>query len=270
VKFITVDQHRIIIDKYKNGQSSSSIARDLGFHPNTIIRFINKRCGHRPSAIQNSTYKIDRDYFSQIDSQDKAYWLGFIASDGYVQRLERSNGHVDHRLVVKLKRDDEVHLKKLLLCLNSTHPIKQSVVKRSKLVKNEFMCSRININCAELVRDLIKAGILEFKQSGVWPTIKESLESHFIRGLVDGDGWVSPARDGSLTIGYCSPTIEPVKRFAAILEIDNSITFHKGVWRISKSGIDCRRIGDALYSNATVYLERKFSNYFNFIQSLSQ
>ena len=48
------------------------------------------------SAIQNkarrlnlkkeSKYYYDKKYFNIIDSEEKAYWLGFIYADGYVQK----------------------------------------------------------------------------------------------------------------------------------------------------------------------------------------
>lgn len=31
-------------------------------------------------------YAVNQDYFATIDTEEKAYWLGFIAADGCVSR----------------------------------------------------------------------------------------------------------------------------------------------------------------------------------------
>jgi hypothetical protein len=29
-------------------------------------------------------YKINEDFFQEIDTEEKAYWLGFLYADGYI------------------------------------------------------------------------------------------------------------------------------------------------------------------------------------------
>ena len=48
-------------------------------------------------------------YFDQIDTPDKAYWLGFIATDGMVTGFKSGS----LRLVIKLARKDRAHLEVL-------------------------------------------------------------------------------------------------------------------------------------------------------------
>ena len=61
-------------------------------------------------------YTINEDYFDVIDNQDKAYWLGFIAADGY-NREDR--GYIEFRLH---KQDIDI-LNKFKQCLSSNHNI---------------------------------------------------------------------------------------------------------------------------------------------------
>lgn len=47
-------------------------------------------------------YKINENYFENIDNKNKAYWLGFIAADGNVY---------GNKLSIELNSKDEGHLK---------------------------------------------------------------------------------------------------------------------------------------------------------------
>ena len=36
--------------------------------------------------IRKRKYNVNEQYFSDIDSPEKAYWLGFLSADGYVHQ----------------------------------------------------------------------------------------------------------------------------------------------------------------------------------------
>ena len=55
----------------------------------------------------NRKYYFNNLYFDSIDSEEKAYWLGFLYADGYI--LSSANG-----FGCNLKEDDASHLKKFL------------------------------------------------------------------------------------------------------------------------------------------------------------
>ena len=61
-------------------------------------------------------YNFDEHYFDNIDCQEKAYWLGFFAADGY---NHRSRGCIEFRL----HRQDREILEKFKSYLNANNPI---------------------------------------------------------------------------------------------------------------------------------------------------
>lgn len=128
----------------------------------------------------------DSNFFHVIDTPEKAYWLGFMYADGYVNE--------DRNFIrINLKSDDEIHLKKFLLCLQAVgFPIQQ----QSKVINGEkFYQSYINIVDHQLVKDLVDKGCFQAKTFTIkYPdekTVPISLQSHFIRGLMDADGCIT-------------------------------------------------------------------------------
>lgn len=250
-----------IMGRYKLGISPSAIARETGCYVRRVRDVIRLNGGLRPMSEQCSKYTLNRHFFDYIDCEDKAYWFGFLCADGHVRVARRKNGHVDKRVVLKLQRQDEPHIFAFRGSIGSGHPVKRDV---------STVSSRISINSADLASGLINNGILKYKNGGEWPKIDTNLEHHFIRGLIDGDGWVSLNAHGDIVIGFCSQFKEPVDRMLEAMGIDVSVHWRKGVWRWDKNSIDgCTAIGDYLYSDATVWLDRKRCNYNKWLCSLA-
>ena len=61
-------------------------------------------------------YNFNEHYFDVIDCQEKAYWLGFFAADGY---NHASKGCIEFRLH---KQDKEI-LEKFKSCIEANNPI---------------------------------------------------------------------------------------------------------------------------------------------------
>ena len=55
----------------------------------TVTNFAKRQgwYGLRQDAPR-ATYQLNQEYFDVIDSEDKAYWLGFIAADGNILRFK--------------------------------------------------------------------------------------------------------------------------------------------------------------------------------------
>ena len=62
-------------------------------------------------------YNTDRTFFNKIDTHDKAYLLGWIASDGHISKYEFS---------IKLSYKDKFMVEKLRDIINKNIPIKTS------------------------------------------------------------------------------------------------------------------------------------------------
>lgn len=61
-------------------------------------------------------YTFNEHYFDVIDSQDKAYWLGFFAADGY---NHVSKGYIE----LRLHNQDREILEKFKVSINASNPI---------------------------------------------------------------------------------------------------------------------------------------------------
>lgn len=73
-----IDDEKIIsqiIDKYNDGLSLANIAKEVGLSTPTITRIIDES-GYKVPNRRRAKYYIDSNYFSKIDKEDKAYWLG--------------------------------------------------------------------------------------------------------------------------------------------------------------------------------------------------
>lgn len=139
------------------------------------------------------TYFFNKNYFSTIDTPDKAYWLGFITADG----------SVDHKaLHIRLSTKDDTHLQKLLDSIGSDASIEYTRNNHNR------PCVRIRVFSVEMIQDLASHGIMPNKTWTVAPWSGPfELERHYWRGVVDGDGWITTGSNGNTkrfyTVGLC-------------------------------------------------------------------
>jgi hypothetical protein len=134
--------------------------------------------------IRPRKYAVDQYFFDEINTEEKAYWLGFITADGCITAKA-------HALTINLKAADAGHLEKLRLALSSDSPIRPSGSGRS--------CGGIvrwQANSVPLVRALAILGITPRKSATAVPWDgPEHLMPHYWRGMVDGDGGISFTRN---------------------------------------------------------------------------
>lgn len=135
----------------------------------------------------NHIYKADYRKFKDIDSPQKAYWLGFIAADGNIFiRPENATVSVNQHL------KDKAHLEKLKDFMRSNVPIKEYINSTgySNKEKPTPMC-RIAFNSKDMAQDLIKLGIIPAKSLVLEaPKIDEKYFLPYILGYFDGDGTI--------------------------------------------------------------------------------
>jgi hypothetical protein len=134
-------------------------------------------------------YKFNEDFFETIDSESKAYFLGFIYADGC---LINDSVSYRYKLNLKIHKKDSHILEQLIKCVDGEMDIWYN--------KKRDMCE-ISLSGKKMVSDLINKGVLPNKTFTIkYPTIDESLERHFLRGYFDGDGCIrvnTDRRDGS-------------------------------------------------------------------------
>ena len=144
---------------------------------------------------------IDNNYFKQIDTSEKAYLLGIIQTDGsIVNKPGHKSVHITQH------KDYSWYIKDMLL-----------QIKDKITCSPDNNCTHLQFGSNDIVDDLVSIGIIPNKtydQSSedidkLWNSIPEEYKPDFIRGLIDGDGWVryfiqKRGVNESCNIGFCS------------------------------------------------------------------
>jgi len=127
--------------------------------------------------------KINDDFFSSIDSEIKAYLLGFFVADGHIERRDDCNTYC---LKVGIARKDI----EILDLFNKYVANNQCKISLPKSKPN--MCS-IGIHSRQIGEDLKLLGYDNRKTytSNSLPDIDRDLMRHFVRGYFDGDGSIT-------------------------------------------------------------------------------
>jgi hypothetical protein len=168
-----------IVSEYNGGASSVKIAEAMGV-PVHRVQYALKKSGvkMRSNRENSRRYFINHEFFNVIDSQDKAYWLGFLFADGHVQ-----GGKV---VCVSQKFPDSEHLTNLVTDLNSDYVVKMYTAKTAY---GNCYYGRLLITSESMYEDLVSLGMVERKSLILSPPkLDPEMRRHFIRGYFDGDG----------------------------------------------------------------------------------
>lgn len=126
----------------------------------------------------NRKYTLNEEYFREINTPEKAYFLGLMYSDGSVS---------DRSIVISLQERDGEILKKLAKLLDYNGPVTTYSCKNI----NHSNKTVLRVYSREFVQDLTKIGCKRNKTYDLkLPILPELFYSHFIRGVFDGDGCI--------------------------------------------------------------------------------
>lgn len=222
----------------------------------------------------NRTHNLDISYFDEINTPEKAYWLGFIWADGNITKTsKRSSGA--NRLRLTQKWTEKQHLEKFKQAINADYEIKPIYHANDKTV------AQLDINCRPLCNALSLLGYdVKTKRTSL-PQIDQDLIPHFIRGYFDGDGclslytqkikkWTVNKQEFSITGSKIF--IEKIKKILtenAHVTPEIAIKFYKksqfsASVRYGKIS-DIVKLYEYLYQNANVYLETKHQKFVEFL-----
>lgn len=194
---------------------------------------------------------INCDYFQTIDSEEKAYWLGFLFADGYVSY---KTNHIE----LSLQINDLNHLRKFAKAINFTN----------KIIQDNFRC-RICFACKKMKIDLINKGCLPRKSLTLNPPkdVPFNLLKHFIRGYFDGDGCICCSKKPHIMSVSVLGTYNFLEFYRSFLYLAHrTLTPNKGsenTFVLKISGETARRFVIYLYCNSTIHLDRKYLKYLN-------
>lgn len=265
---ITEELKQYIITEYIKGRSAISLSNEIKLSQVKIGKLLKEwNIPIHTDREQALKYSVNESYFEKIDTEEKAYWLGFMYADGFIQSKRPQN---NRKIGITLTNSDIEHLEKFKKSLNYTGDIKTYNPSKS-CYKGTKPYSRILITSDKLALDLIKLGCMENKTDILtYPTEQQAplnLQKHFVRGYIDGDGSLmikSQRRSYEFAINVTG-TLEVMEGIKHFLHLDrlknqqrhperpvNNYSFTIG------GNNQTLRIAKYLYDNSSIYLERKF------------
>lgn len=194
-----------IASLYLSGKTIEEISEETGIKDGTINYWVRKLEIARPNG---KVPDCDQTYFEEIDTPNKAYFLGLLFADGGYLKHNRKSGNYNLTLSLELKKEDSYILEEFKKQLKSSLPIKE-VVKNQTMVSNgkEYSFVKENcyfrIGCKKLISDLISWGCVEdkTKQLSKVPDINKNYLKYFLLGFYDVDGIASVGEKAY--IGFC-------------------------------------------------------------------
>lgn len=171
---LTKEQIEEIKEKYTKAVSILTLQKEYNISYDRVKNII-KDCEIVSIAKQKNP-NLKENYFESIDSNEKAYWLGWIISDGAItNNPEKSK----YQLELTIKQEDEYIL----------HLLEKDLGVEHRVYPSQEIYSRFSLGSKKIVQDLEKLGITQNKSFTVKvPKFNPKYNSHFLRGLFDGDG----------------------------------------------------------------------------------
>lgn len=244
-----------MIELYLAGATQRQIAAEFGVTQTTVganlrrWKVVQRRTG--PKRVNT----LNEAYFQHIDTEEKAYWLGFLLADGCVRQNSGGSWICCLDLAVK----DIDHVKKFAKAIGANFQVKLGHKTRS---------AYLVVSSVEFCKHLVSHGCIP-RKTGVHdlPKISGDLYRHLFRGYIDGDGWFtqSTKKNGAKTrqVGVTGSEKFVVK-FQDWLVYELSLKKTK-LFKRNAVVVEARytgnrqvcKIAKLLYAGATIALSRK-------------
>jgi hypothetical protein len=263
---MTTNDLQLIKEMYLQGCSMAEIGRTFKYDGSTIKKYLlQMNVPLRTKAEQNTitnmkrAKSVDHTYFSQIDTVNKAWLLGFLAADGSITRnrnaIKLSLSSVDLEILEKIKKELKIE-RNIMTSISS----------------NGFEISSLEWSSLQHKQDLARYGIVNNKTylPMKLPEFKDDdLKLAFILGFFDGDGSIS-THNGYLRFRICSHRPEILESFAEFFFNAYDITYSlnqdsRGLYELSISTTYCLKIFQDMYNLNSLRLNRKYKKYLEYI-----
>lgn len=241
--------------------------------------------------------QINENFFTEINTEEKAYFLGLIFADGSISKVKSGNRQMvlslclqegDYKVVERLNNIITPYK-----TFNFQHP--PSVKSRGWKARAQFTVSSDKI-CQELIS--LGCNIRKSENGVKAPRLKKGLGRHFVRGYFDGNGGISiKLKEYSYTRVSDRILTKVPKKFyvrPSIYVMSTDLKFLNAIKRfiVHECDIQCKvqeysrksknlithriviednrevkKISDFLYKDASVYLNRKKEKFDTIISS---
>lgn len=222
---------------------------------NGLIRFGFYTPTRKHKITKNNCY--NQNFFSKIDSHDKAYFLGFLMADGYICTTPYNK-----QIGIGIQTKDKYILEYY-----------KNLIGKKLNTKQYKNSSKLTITSTIMYSDLTKLGFIENKSHNDYhfPDIPDEFKSSFICGYFDGDGCITIKSTGFSVCSICCNSkifLEDLKSILAkynILcrpickEIKNR---KNSIYVLYLSGRSNQlKFKDFIYKSVNVYLVRKYDKF---------
>lgn len=224
-----------IIKLYLEGLGMTNIANQLNISSTKVWNILKSN----NIEIRRKHSKICETYFDNPNTEQSAYWAGFIAADGYIYK---PNNYF--RLEINIK--DKQHLELL------GNDIGKNVTEYQK-----HNSCKLTISSKHIVNILEQYNITQNKSFTLkFPTnINTDNIHHFIRGYFDGDGSFYKIYDivGNECFLKSLVSSLPFKCEYSLYKPNDENSY---VLRIRTNSLT--QFFEFIYKDATIYLDRKY------------
>lgn len=221
---------------------------------------------------ESRVYKLEhQDIFHTIDTDEKAYWLGFIMADGSVSEKNASKNS-QNILRITLQKNDYNHLIKFNNFIGTDKPLHYS--RHANKIEQEYVTVEVVSN--QVVEDLNNLGCIPRKTyENIWVNLDtDELQFAFIRGFFDGDGGITnnfsekQLYKARVSIAGFHKNLKEFQKFLEKYKIQSMLTLDKRISNqehgdfghlVLKNKMDNYIFLQKIYPvDCPVYLERKF------------
>jgi len=240
----------VVVHLYKEGKSTQAIADLLCLSKPVCLKILRQRGVPRRQRGHPRQAPVHEDFFDNIDTEAKAYWLGFLVADGAV---------VGDYVKLRLSTKDLSHLELFRDTLSPGRTI--------YTIHRPHSQSEVCLFSPHLVIALAEHNVVQNKTwtVRVSPKVPPELMRHYWRGHCDGDGCVcySPLRGNPhwvVEVVGNQGLMEDLHSWlsAHVPELSKPVNTRGKLYRVSCGGTGKPRLfAKALYEGATVYLPRK-------------
>lgn len=253
---LSEEDKKTICNLYKDHHSAYSIANQFEVSNHTVSRIIFTNNIEKNSYAKMANPDLKEDYFENINTPEKAYWLGWLITDGCIS---------NNKIQFDILQNDEYILHLLEQDLNVTNKV--------KVRPNGY--AYFSLGSIKMCQDLAKYNITPQKTFTVSipNNIDRKLYSHLIRGIFDGDGGISVYTRKNGKINYelsFTGNYQIIEKIKIFLEqelptlkkkvIEKNGSVYRIRWSAKK---DLFLLREYLYQNCTDhYLTRKYEKLF--------
>lgn len=242
----------ILNDYLINKVSILSLSKKYNLSYDIVYRFIKSRTNVISNRERYS--KASHLLFKDVNTEEDAYWLGFLYADGNVYTKNGKN-------TISLSLIDKEHVEKF----------KSFVGVDNKIYETKNEAFSYQFSSMEVCNNLKKYGLIDRKSTNGKLNLSDvdpNLISHLWRGVIDGDGWVLNKKFKNRNsiriqpvIGLCG-TFETCQYFLEFLKERNikfksKIREHKSIKKVQFSDSVAISIIELLYNGSKVHLDRK-------------